>query len=367
MTTTRKNLLFAALFLAPNFLGFAFFTLGPVLLSFAGSFTTWSLRPTTPLHFIGLANYKALFADRNFYFYLYNTLYLMLAIPVSISGSLALAIYLDGKLAFKTPRAGLRLGIISVLLSLICAVGLWLAGWRNMAVLIAAIGSISILGFKFGSVSYRSFLYLPSFTAGAGTILLWSQLYNPNFGLINQTIAGFYHFFGLNWSAPGWLTNTRSLLGFLPLPEYFNNGGFGLGAREAIMIMGIWGGVGGNNMLLYLAALSNISPELNEAASIDGASPWRQFRHIIWPQLAPTTFFIAVVSVIGGLQGGFEQARLMTSGGPAGITTTLSYYIYTQGFQRLDLGYGSAVAWVLFALIFIVTALNWKFGNKEVA
>ena len=291
MTTTRKNLLFAALFLAPNFLGFAFFTLGPVLLSFAGSFTTWSLRPTTPLHFIGLANYKALFADRNFYFYLYNTLYLMLAIPVSISGSLALAIYLDGKLAFKTPRAGLRLGIISVLLSLICAVGLWLAGWRNMAVLIAAIGSISILGFKFGSVSYRSFLYLPSFTAGAGTILLWSQLYNPNFGLINQTIAGFYHFFGLNWSAPGWLTNTRSLLGFLPLPEYFNNGGFGLGAREAIMIMGIWGGVGGNNMLLYLAALSNISPELNEAASIDGASPWRQFRHIIWPQLAPTTFF----------------------------------------------------------------------------
>ena len=257
--------------------------------------------------------------------------------------------------------------MISVLLGLGLAVALWFSGARNLAVMAASIGLIAVLGFKFGSVSYRSFLYLPSFTAGAGTILLWSQLYNPNFGLINQTIESVYHFFGLNWSAPGWLTSTRSLLGFLPFPEYFDNGGFGLGAREAIMIMGIWGGVGGNNMLLYLAALSNISPELNEAASIDGATAWQRFAHITWPQLAPTTFFIAVVSVIGGLQGGFEQARLMTEGGPAGVTTTLSYYIYTQGFQRLDLGYGSAVAWVLFALIFAVTAVNWKFGNREVA
>ena len=104
---------------------------------------------------------------------------------------------------------------------------------------------------------------------------MWSQLYNTNFGLINQSISGVYHFFGLNWSPPGWLTSTRSLLGFLPWPEYFNNGGFGLGAREAIMIMGIWAGIGGNNMLLYLAALSNIPPDLNEAADIDGPDDGR--------------------------------------------------------------------------------------------
>jgi multiple sugar transport system permease protein len=366
MTTRRKNLFIAALFLAPNFIGFAVFTLGPVVLSFAGSFTTWSLRPTTPLRFLGLDNYRALFADPNFYFYLYNTIYLMLAIPFTIAGALALAIYLDGKLSFKSARTGLRLAIISVLLSLICATALWLTGWRNVGLLAGAVGLVSVLGFTLGSVSYRTFLYLPSFTAGAGTILMWSQLYNTNFGLINQMIEGAYHLLGLHWSAPGWLSSTRSLLGFLPFPENFNNGGFGLGAREAIMIMGIWAGIGGNNMLLYLAALSNIPPELNEAADIDGASSWQRFRHITWPQIAPTTFFISVVSVIGGLQGGFEQARLMTTGGPAGITTTLSYYIYTQGFQRLDLGYGSAVAWVLFALIFVVTVCNWKFGNREV-
>ena len=363
----RKNLWIAALFLAPNFLGFAVFTLGPVLMSFGGSFTSWSLRPTTPLKFIGLENYQALFTDRNFYFYLYNTAYLMLAIPVSIAGSLALAVWLNGKLNFKSARTGPRAGIISVALSVLCAAALWAAGLRNAGLLVAVVGLLSVLGFLFGSVSYRTFLYLPNFTAGAGTILLWSQLYNPHFGLINDSIESVYRFFGFHAAAPGWLTSTRSLLGFLPFPEYFNNGGFGLGAREAIMLMGIWAGVGGNNMLLYLAALSNISPELNEAAEIDGASAWQRFAHITWPQLAPTTFFIGIMSVIGGLQGGFEQARLMTQGGPAGITTTLSYYIYTQGFQRLDLGYGSAVAWVLFALIFGLTLLNWKFGNREVA
>jgi multiple sugar transport system permease protein len=71
------------------------------------------------------------------------------------------------------------------------------------------------------------------------------------------------------------------------------------------------------------------------------------------------------MSVIGGLQGGFEQARLMTQGGPAGTTTTLSYYIYTQGFERLDLGYGAAVAWVLFFLILVITLMQWKRGNRS--
>ncbi len=86
-----------------------------------------------------------------------------------------------------------------------------------------------------------------------------------------------------------------------------------------------------------------------------------------WPQLAPTTFFIVVMSTIGGLQGGFEQARVMTNGGPSGTTTTLSYYIYTKAFEEFRIGYASAVAWVLFAIIFALTLVNWKFGNREVA
>jgi multiple sugar transport system permease protein len=137
-------------------------------------------------------------------------------------------------------------------------------------------------------------------------------------------------------------------------------------AKPAIMIMGLWGAIGSNNMLLYLAGLSNIPCDLYEAADIDGASRFQRFWHVTWPQLAPVTFFIFIMSVIGGLQGGFEMARTMTNGGPAGSTTTLSYFIYTQGFSTGRLGYASAIAWVLFAMVFVVTLFNWKFGSRYV-
>ncbi len=136
-------------------------------------------------------------------------------------------------------------------------------------------------------------------------------------------------------------------------------------AKPALMLMGLWAAIGSNNMLLYLAGLSNISPELYEAAEIDGASARQRFWQITWPQLAPVTFFIFVMSVIGGLQGGFEMARVMTNGGPAGATTTLSYFVYTEGFSAGRLGYASAAAWALFLLVFLVTLFNWKFGNRQ--
>ncbi len=361
----RRNTFTALLFLAPNLVGFLVFTLGPILVSLGGSFTTWSLRPSVPLRFVGWQNYRDLFSDPNFYFYLYNTVYLLLAVPVSIVGSLALAVLLSQKLDFRGPRKAMNLAVASLAVAAVVSAGLFLMGWRSVGVMVLALGVVSAVGVYFGSIGYRTFYYLPHFTAGAGTILLWMQLYNPNFGLINQTLTGFGHWTGWRIPPPGWLSSTRSLLGFLPLPARFNNGGFGLGAREAIMIMGLWGGVGGNNMILYLAGISNISPELYEAADLDGAGAWQRFRYITFPQLAPTTFFIVAMGIIGGLQGGFEQARMMTGGGPAGTTTTLSYYIYTQGFERLDLGYGAAVAWVLFLLVMGITLLNWRYGNRE--
>lgn len=137
-------------------------------------------------------------------------------------------------------------------------------------------------------------------------------------------------------------------------------------AKPAIMVMGLWGAIGSNNMLLYVAGLTNIPPELYEAADIDGASRSQRFWSITWPQLAPITFFIFIMSVIGGLQGGFEMARTMTKGGPAGATTTLSYFIYTQGFETGRFGSASGVAWALFALVLCVTLVNWKFGSRYV-
>ncbi len=135
-------------------------------------------------------------------------------------------------------------------------------------------------------------------------------------------------------------------------------------AKPSLMIMGFWGAIGSNNMLLYLAGLSGVSQELYEAADIDGASKFQRFWHVTWPQLSNVTFFILVMSIMGGLQGGFESARVMTQGGPAGATTTLAYYIYTEGFDTGRLGYASAVAWTLFAMVLSITVFNWKFGNK---
>jgi multiple sugar transport system permease protein len=191
-------------------------------------------------------------------------------------------------------------------------------------------------------------------------------LYNPDFGPINhmiETVLGWLGFEGVK--GPSWLLSTQNLFAIAVERLGIDPRNFGLGAREAIILMGLWGAVGGGNMLLYLAALTNVPKELQEASELDGASRWQTFRNVTWPQLAPTTFFIVVMGFIGGLQGGFEQARVMTGGGPAGTTTTLAYYIYTKAFTEFQMGYASAVALVLFAFIFIVTLINWKFGNKE--
>ncbi len=162
---------------------------------------------------------------------------------------------------------------------------------------------------------------------------------------------------GVAWCLPAWSRDGLEPPAWLSVYAW---------AKPAIMIMGLWGAIGSNNMLLYLAGLSNIPADLYEAADIDGAGRFQRFWHITWPQLAPVTFFIFIMSVIGGLQGGFEMARTMTNGGPAGATTTLSYFIYTQGFSTGRLGYASGIAWALFAMVFVVTLFNWKFGSRYV-
>jgi multiple sugar transport system permease protein len=186
---------------------------------------------------------------------------------------------------------------------------------------------------------------LPYFTAGVATILLWKHLYSPETGPINQVLGPILRSMG--FSAPGWHTSVTW-------------------AKPALMIMSFWAAIGSDNMLLYLAGLSNVPMELYEAADIDGASRFAKFWNVTWPQLAPTTFFIVIMSIIGGLQGGFDMARTMTDGGPAGATTTLSFFIYLEGFGVGRLGYASAIAWVLFLMVLVVTLLHWKFGNLYV-
>jgi multiple sugar transport system permease protein len=137
-------------------------------------------------------------------------------------------------------------------------------------------------------------------------------------------------------------------------------------AKPALILVGFWASVGSGNMLLYLAALSNVPQELYEAADMDGAPPLSRFWNVTFPQLGPTTFFIVIMSVIGGIQGGFEIARAMTNGGPAESTTTLSFFIYRSAFEDGRLGYASAAAWLLCLFVFTVTLVNWSVGSRYV-
>ena len=313
----QSDLVPAIGFLLPNLLGFVLFTAGPVIFALGASFTNWDLQRSVPFAFIGLENFRRMFHSEEFWIYLVNTFYLMLGLPFSIAGALLLAMLLNQKLR--------------------------------------------------GIAAYRTFFYLPSFTSGVALMILWVKLYNPEFGPINNGLRTVFDFLHIHAQPPLWIKSAQNLFALRPQHLGFDASLFGVGAREALILMGVWLAIGGNNMLLYLAALGNVPPELYEAAEIDGAGRWARFWHVTWPQLAPTTFFIVVISIIAGLQSGFEQAQVMTNkGGPAGTTTTLAYYIYIKAFTEFQMGYASAVALCLFAIIFGITLLNWKFGSRAI-
>ncbi len=359
----EKRDFFAAMgFLLPNLLGFLAFTAGPVLLSLYMSFTNWSLKKSIPLKWVGFRNYIDLFSDGDFWFYLYNTGYFMLGIPFAICGSLFLANLLVDQMRIKVDRTRNRLAVITAVVGFITCVFFVIAGWNDAALFIGIIYLAAFFGVVFGATTYRTMFYIPSFASGVATIILWMQIFNPEQGLLNNIL---YYLVPAGTELPTWLQSTDNLLGFLPLPAHFNSSGFGFGAREAIIIMGFWMGIGGNNMILYIASISNIPESLYEAADIDGAGSFAKFWHITVPSVAPTTFFISIMAIIGGLQGGFQFAKIMTKGGPTGTTTTLAYYIFTEGFDELRLGFASSVSWVLFIIVFGATMIQWKYGNKQ--
>lgn len=198
-----------------------------------------------------------------------------------------------------------------------------------------------------GIVFFRTIYFLPTICAGVAIFVLWRWIYNADYGLINTLIARFGDLIGVQLSGPNWLTSTAW-------------------AKPALMIVNFWLFVGGYNMVLYLAALQGIPKELYEAADMDGANGWQKFWTVTWPMISPTTFFITIMSIIGGFQGFFTQAYIMTGGGPHGTTTTISYYIYNNAYVWWNMGYAAAIAWFLFLVIFIVTLINWRFGGKLV-
>lgn len=198
-----------------------------------------------------------------------------------------------------------------------------------------------------GIVFFRTTFFLPTICSGVAIFVLWRLIYNPDFGFFNVLIAKLGDLIGIPLQGPNWLTDENW-------------------SKPALIIMGLWQGIGGQNMILYLAALQSIPKDLYEAASIDGANAWQKFWSVTWPYLSPTTFFIAVMSLIGGFQAGFDAAYVMTGGGPNGSTTTIMYYIFNNAFKWFNMGYAAAISWFLFAVIFIFTIVLWRTAEKVV-
>jgi multiple sugar transport system permease protein len=186
---------------------------------------------------------------------------------------------------------------------------------------------------------FRTLLFLPVVTSLVAVAVVWRYLYHPRFGLLN---------YGL------------SLLGLAPL-DWLGSPHL---AMPAIMLMSVWKNFG-FNMVIFMAGLQGIPPQLYEAASIDGAGRWQQFRHVTLPMLAPTSVFVGIMTLIGNFQL-FAEPYVMTRGGPSNSTLSLVLYMYDEGFRWWNLGYAAALAFVLFGIILVVTLLTRLRGSTGV-
>ncbi len=186
---------------------------------------------------------------------------------------------------------------------------------------------------------YRTVFFLPGITSIVAVAMVWLWLYNPDFGVINWLLGM------VNIDGPPWLGSTKW-------------------AMPAVIIFGVWRGLG-YNMVILLAGLQGIPDVYYEAAEVDGASKFRRFWHITLPLLSPTTFFVLIISLIGSFQV-FEQTYVLTEGGPAYATMTIAYYIFLQAFQWFHMGIASALAFMLFLAVMVVTVLQFSVQRKWV-
>ena len=184
---------------------------------------------------------------------------------------------------------------------------------------------------------FRTLFFLPSITNLVAVSVLWLWIFNPEFGLLNAGLRA------VGLEGPLWLQSEAW-------------------AKPALVLMALWG-VGGS-MIIFLAALQGVPQELYEAAALDGAGAGRRFFHITLPMISPALFFSVVMSLIGGFQV-FTQAFVMTGtaqpgseGGPNNATLFMVLYLYKKAFQDFRMGYASALAWILFLVILIVTLLQ---------
>jgi multiple sugar transport system permease protein len=190
-----------------------------------------------------------------------------------------------------------------------------------------------------GMVFFRSAYFLPFIVSMVAVAVIWRWLYNFDFGLLNWLIGL------VGFEKVDWLGNPAT-------------------AMPAVAIMFVWKSLGWN-MTLFLAGLQGIPAHLYEAAALDGANRWQQFRYITWPLLSPTTFFVTVTTLIGNFQV-FDAIYLMTRGGPGKSTEVYNYYLYNQAFVFFNMGYAAAMAWVLCLILGVLIYVQFRVLGRRV-
>jgi multiple sugar transport system permease protein len=190
-----------------------------------------------------------------------------------------------------------------------------------------------------GRAFFRTLFFTPTVCSIAAIALIWQWIYDSDLGILNHFLME------LGLPKYRWLQDKNLAL-------------------SSIMIMSIWQGAG-YTMVIYLAGLQGVPTQLYEAAKIDGAGAWARFRHVTLPMLTPTTFFLLVVGFIGAFQF-FAESYMMTRGGPSYSTMSLVYLIYLNGFSYFKMGFASAIAWVLFAVVFVLTMIQLRYARRWV-
>ncbi|MFG1943813.1 carbohydrate ABC transporter permease [Nonomuraea sp. NPDC048826] len=275
-------------FILPNFLGFALFTLVPVLAAFALAFMDWDSYGTP--EWVGLKNFQQLWNDENFHVALRNTLYYAVGhIPLTLAAALGLAMALNRKLR----------------------------------------------GMEF----FRTAAFFPYITSLVAVAVVWNMLFNPTAGPINL----FLEAIGIQ-DPPRWVASTGW-------------------AMPAVILTSVWRDMG-YYMVLYLAGLQTIPREYYEAARVDGAGAWQRFWSITLPSLRPTTFFVLVMLTIQSFKV-LDLIVVMTDGGPGRSTLVLAQLVYREGIREGQFGYSSAIALVLFLIVFTVTVVQFRINERR--
>jgi multiple sugar transport system permease protein len=183
---------------------------------------------------------------------------------------------------------------------------------------------------------FRTVYFLPSIVGGVVLSVLWLWIFNPQYGLLNA----FLNLFGI-----------KGLL-WLQSPEW---------SKPSLVLMSLWS-IGGGRMIVFLAALQNVPLELYEVVDLDGGGWWRKFYHVTLPMISPVLFLWFIIEVIFGFQV-FTEAYVMTKGGPLNSTMFYNLYLYYKAFDDFDMGYASALAWLLLLLSLVITLVQFTVGK----